>query len=205
MAAGPRGRRERQRHITAPLVAGAPKALDVTIPCATVATLPRDGGVVFPDQPAGGIEAGRNGMFVRANADVVYVAFRDSVAAVAPRAAVDSGACSQIHVWANVGAVGADFGRHPGATGRWRRQASQVSGLFTDLKVPAQLGLGARVDVDTRFITAPTALKSLVMFLGVACYRIDHRADPAGPRRGQTARARAAAGWACGPGSPTPG
>ena len=51
------------------------------------------------------------------NADVVYVAFRDSVAAVAPRAAVDSGACSQIHVWANVGAVGADFVGIPGATG----------------------------------------------------------------------------------------
>ncbi|MBN3455627.1 arabinosyltransferase domain-containing protein [Mycobacterium sp. DSM 3803] len=156
--------------VTAPLVAGAPKALDVTIPCATVATLPRDGGVVFSTNPAGGIEAGRNGMFVRANADVVYVAFRDSVAAVAPRAAVDSGACSQIHVWANVGAVGADFVGIPGATGTLAvDKRPQVSGLFTDLKVPAQPGLGARVDVDTRFITAPTALKSLVMFLGVAC------------------------------------
>mgnify|MGYP002651773241 CR=1 FL=1 len=73
---------------------------------AAIATLPEDGGLVFSTNPPGGIDVGRNGLFVRANADVVYVAFRDTVASVAPRAAVDSGACSQIHVWANVGAVG---------------------------------------------------------------------------------------------------
>ncbi|QEM44144.1 arabinosyltransferase [Mycolicibacterium grossiae] len=156
--------------VTAPLVSGAPRALDVTIPCVTVASLPRDGGVVFSTNPAGGIEAGRNGMFVRANADVVYVAFRDTVAAVAPRAAVDSGACSQIHVWANVGAVGADFVGIPGATGTLPvDKRPQVAGLFTDLEVAPQPGLGARVDVDTRFITAPTALKTAAMVLGVLC------------------------------------
>ena len=88
--------------ITAPLVSGAPRALDVTIPCAAVASLPSDGGVVFSTNPADGIDAGRNGLFVRADADVVYVAFRDTVAAVAPRSAVDSGACSELRVWADV-------------------------------------------------------------------------------------------------------
>ena len=33
----------------------------------------------------------------------------------------------------------------------------------------AQPGLSARIDVDTRFITSPTALKLAVMVLGVAC------------------------------------
>ena len=156
--------------VTAPLVAGAPKSLDVTIPCRTVATLPRDGGVVFSTNPAGGIESSRNGMFIRANADAVYVAFRDTIAAVAPRAAVDSGACTEIHVWANVGAVGADFVGIPGATGTLDvDKRPQVTGLFSDLDVPAQAGLSARVDVDTRFITSPTALKTTVMVLGVLC------------------------------------
>ncbi|AKS31228.1 arabinosyltransferase domain-containing protein [Mycolicibacterium goodii] len=156
--------------LTAPLVAGAPRALDVTIPCRTVAELPANGGVVFSTNPAGGIEAGRNGMFVRANADVVYVAFRDTVAAVAPRAAVNSGACSQIHVWANVGAVGADFVGIPDAAGTLPvDKRPQVSGVFTDLKVPAQPGLAARIDVDTRFITSPTVLKTAVIVLGVGC------------------------------------
>lgn len=156
--------------VTAPLVSGAPRALDVTIPCRVVASLPPAGGVVVSTIPAGGIEAGRNGMFVRANADVVYVAFRDTVAAVAPRAAVNSGACSEIHVWANVGAVGADFVGIPGATGTLPvDKRPQVAGIFTDLRVAPQPGLSARVDVDTRFITSPTVLKMLAMVLGVLC------------------------------------
>jgi arabinosyltransferase A len=166
--------------ITAPLVSGAPRALDVTIPCAAIATLPDDGGLVFSTNPPGGIDVGRNGLFVRANADVVYVAFRDTVAAVAPREAVDSGACSELRVWANVGAVGADFVGIPGATGTLAPdKRPQVSGVFTDLEVPldagaapaatSSTGLNARIDIDTRFITTPTVLKLAVMVLGVIC------------------------------------
>ncbi|KMO66809.1 arabinosyltransferase [Mycolicibacterium chubuense] len=166
--------------ITAPLVSGAPKSLDVTIPCTAVASLPADGGLVFSTIPPGGIDAGRNGLFVRANADVVYVAFRDTVAAVAPRPAVNTGACSALRLWANVGAVGADFVGIPGAAGTLSLdKRPQVAGVFTDLRVPMDAGaapaatsdtrLNARIDVDTRFITTPTALKTLVMVLGVLC------------------------------------
>ena len=96
--------------------------------------------------------------------------FRDTVAAVAPRPAVASGACSTLHVWANPGGVGADFIGIPGATGTLAAEKKpQVTGVFTDLKVAAQPGLSARVDVDTRFITSPTALKLGVMVLGVIC------------------------------------
>ncbi len=156
--------------VTAPLVSGAPRAIDVSIPCAAVATLPDSGGLVFATVPPAGIDASRNGVFVRAGADSVVVAFRDTVAAVAPRAAVESGACSTLHVWANPGAVGADFVGIPGATGTLSADKKpQVAGLFTELKVPAQPGLSARVDVDTRFITAPTTLKLAAMILGVLC------------------------------------
>lgn len=155
--------------VTAPLVSGAPKSLAVTIPCRAVASLPAEGGLVFSTIPPGGIDAGRNGLFVNANTDVVYVAFRDTVAAVAPRAAVDSGACSELRIWADVGAVGADFVGIPGATGTLGvDKRPQVAGLFTDLRVAPDSGLNARVDIDTRFITSPTALKTAVMVLGVA-------------------------------------
>ncbi len=185
--------------ITAPLVSGAPKSLDVTIPCSAVASLPADGGLVFSTIPPGGIDAGRNGLFVRANADVVYVAFRDTVAAVAPRQDVNRGACSELRLWANVGAVGADFVGIPGATGTLSvDKRPQVAGVFTDLRVPVQSGLNARIDVDTRFITSPTALKTLVMVLGVVCVvgsiialalldRVSGRRPP---------RARRRVGWA---------
>ncbi|UXA17854.1 arabinosyltransferase domain-containing protein [Mycobacterium sp. SMC-4] len=156
--------------VTAPLVSGAPRSLSVTIPCQAVASMPDDGGVVFSTIPSGGIDAGRNGLFVRANDDVVYVAFRDTVAAVAPRADVDAGVCSELRIWADVGAVGADFVGIPGATGTLSvDKRPQVAGAFTELEVGMDAGLAARIDVDTRFITSPTALKTAVMVLGVLC------------------------------------
>jgi arabinosyltransferase A len=156
--------------VTAPLVSGAPRALDITIPCRTIATLPATGGLVVSTIPPGGIDATRNGLFVNANADSVVVAFRDSVAAVAPRQAVAAGACRELHIWANPGQVGADFAGIPGATGTLAPEKKpQVAGLFTDLKVAAQADLAARIDIDTRFITSPTALKLAVMVFGVLC------------------------------------
>jgi arabinosyltransferase A len=156
--------------VTAPLVAGAPQALDVSIPCQAIATLPAAGGLVFSTIPSGGIDASRNGLFVRASGDSVVVAFRDTVAAVAPRQAVASGGCSALHLWANVSSVGADFVGLPGATGTVSSDKKpQVAGIFTELQVAAQPGLSARIDIDTRFVTSPTPLKLAVMVLGVLC------------------------------------
>lgn len=156
--------------VTAPLVSGAPRTLDVSIPCAAVGTLPDEGGLVFSTIPERGIDASRNGLFVRANSDVVFVAFRDSVAAAAPRAEVDAGACSTLNIWANAGEVGADFVGLPGAAGTLAPERKpQVAGLFTELQVPPQPGLSAVVDIDTRFISSPSTLKLAVMVLGVAC------------------------------------
>ncbi|WP_448509374.1 arabinosyltransferase domain-containing protein [Mycolicibacterium thermoresistibile] len=156
--------------ITAPLVSGAPQALDVSIPCRTVASLPEDDDLVLSTVPPGGIDASRNGLFVRANANDVVVAFRDSVAAVAPRAAVEAGDCSVLHIWADPGSVGADFVGIPGAAGTLAvEKKPQVAGVFTELQTTPQDGLSVRVDVDTRFITSPTVLKLAAMTLGVAC------------------------------------
>jgi arabinosyltransferase A len=72
-----------------------------------------------------------------------------------------------LQVWADAGATGADFVGIPGASGILSPEKKpQVGGVFTDLKVPAGPGLSARIDIDTRFITAPTVLKELVMVLG---------------------------------------
>lgn len=184
--------------VTAPLVSGAPQSLDISVPCQAVATLPADGGVVVSTVPAGGIDAGRNGLFVRANTETVVVVVRDTVAAVAPRQAVETGGCSVIHVWANIGGVGADFVGIPGATGAEpAEKRPQVAGLFTDLEVAPQEGLSARVDIDTRFITSPTALKMIAMVLGVAAVvssivalaRLDRRVRRTAFFRGRLLRA----------------
>ena len=153
--------------ITAPLVSGAPRALDISIPCGAIATLPADGGLVVSTLPVNGFETGKSGLFVRANKDTVVVAFRDSVAAAAPRSAVAAGTCSTLHIWADAGGAGADFVGIPGATGTLASEKKPaVGGIFTDLAVAAQPGLSARIDVDTRFIVAPTMLKWAVLALG---------------------------------------
>lgn len=154
-------------NITAPLVSGAPRALDISIPCPAIATLPAAGGLVLSTLPVNGFQTGKSGLFVRADKDAVVVAFRDSVAAVAPRPALAAGACSVLHVWADTGAAGADFVGIPGAAGTLAPEKKpQFGGIFTDLKVPAQPGLSARIDVDTRFIAAPTVLKRAAIGLG---------------------------------------
>lgn len=157
----------RVTQITAPLVSGAPRALDISIPCSAMATLPASAGLVISTLPPGGADAGKNGLVVRADKDVVVVAFRDSVAAVAPRSAVTASNCGFLHIWANARGVGADFVGIPGASGILKTEKKpQFGGIFTDLTVLAQPGLSARIDIDTRFITTPTAIKNIAVGLG---------------------------------------
>lgn len=152
--------------VTAPLVSGAPRSLDITIPCSAIATLPDKGGLVLSTVPAGGVDATAHGLFVRANKASVFAAYRDHVAAATPRSKLAD--CSELHLWAGAGGVGADFVGLPGAAGTLPPENKpQIGGIFTELEIGPQPGLNARIDVDTRFITAPTALKSAVMALGV--------------------------------------
>ena len=138
-----------------------------------------------PPIPPGGIDASRNGLFVRANADVVVVAFRDSVAAVAPRRAVDSGACSTLHLWANAGRGRRRLRRHPRRHGHpARREEAAGRG-----RLHRSEGGGADGPVSARSTSTPGSspprppLKLAVMVLGVLVRdRLDRGAGAAGPR-----------------------
>ncbi|BBZ25266.1 arabinosyltransferase domain-containing protein [Mycolicibacter hiberniae] len=152
--------------VTAPLVSGAPRSLDITIPCSAIATLGANGGLVLSTVPAGGVDATAHGLFVRANKTTVTAAYRDHVAAAAARDKL--GDCSELHLWADAGGVGADFVGIPGASGQLPGENKpQIGGIFTELEVGPQPGLSARIDIDTRFITSPTLLKAGVMTLGL--------------------------------------
>lgn len=177
--------------VTAPLVSGAPRALDITIPCAAIATLPANGGLVLSTVPAGGVDATAHGLFVLANKTTVTAAYRDNVAASAPRDKVTGAGCHELHLWADSTGVGADFVGIPGAAGTLPPENKpQIGGVFTDLKVAPQPGLQARIDVDTRFITAPTPLKAALMALGVLAVAaaIGALAVLDGPRRRRAKR-----------------
>lgn len=190
--------------VTAPLVSGAPRALDITIPCSVIATLPAEGGLVLSTIPAGGVDATKNGLFVRASRDAVVVAFRDSVAALAPRDAVAGPDCQTLHIWADAGGASAEFVGIP-ATVRTlpADKKPQVAGVFTDLKVAAQPGLSARIDVDTRFIVSPGLIKKAAIGFGalsalaalIARAVLDRRAGHRVPRAWRRAWQASTAAW----------
>ena len=209
VAAGARRRRTDQRRHRAAGVrrAAGTRRLDPLPgrrrPC------PPAGGLVFSTIPPAASTPAATGCSSRANADVVVVAFRDSVAAVAPRPAVASGACSTLHIWANVGGVGADFVGIPGATGTLAPEKKpQVAGVFTDLKVAAAAGPvrahRRRHPVHHRRrralkIGADGARRACVIASIVALAVLDRRVGPTGPRR----VAPVLAGRASRPGWPT--
>ena len=137
--------------------------------------LPPSGGVAFSTNPAEGIDAARNGLFVRANADSVLSSFRDTVARW-PRAAVALGDLQQhTNVWGQPGWCRGEFvgilARRETlppdkATGDRRIHRPQAADPGPATWGPA---LSARITVDTRFITSPTPLKLAVMVVGVLC------------------------------------
>ena len=155
--------------ITAPLVSGAPLALDVSIPCqASPPCPPRAAWCSRPFRPPASTPA------------ATACSSAPTPTSSSSRSATRSRPSRRARRWQpgraarctsgpTSGGVGADFIGIPGATGRPGEKKPQVAGVFTDLEVAAQPGLSARIDVDTRFITSPTALKLGVMVLGVAC------------------------------------
>ena len=205
--------------ITAPLVSGAPQALDVSIPCRAIATLPAGGGLVLSTIPPAGHRRHPNGLFVTRHRR----RRRSSRSATRwprwrPRA---RGGVRRLQHAARLGqrraASAPTSSAYPAPPARCAAEKKpQVAGVFTDLKVAAQPGLSARIDVDTRFITSPTALK-----LGRdgarrrLCAGVDRGAGGAGPpeplggdisRSSVTCSTRLAtilARRACRPGSPT--
>ncbi|WP_100495290.1 arabinosyltransferase domain-containing protein [Mycobacteroides abscessus] len=159
--------------VTAPLVSGAPLFFEAHIPCTAIATLPPAGGIVLSTIPDGGLEASKHAIFIRATNDLVVVTFRDTVAAVAPRAAVAAGACNSLDVIADISGVRTTFTGMPNASGTLATEYKpQIAGLFTDLKVSAQSGISAHVVIDTRFITSPTLLKLTALVLGIAAVAV---------------------------------
>ncbi|GLB63763.1 arabinosyl transferase [Dietzia sp. NCCP-2495] len=159
--------------VTAPLMAHSPQRVTATLPCALVADLPEDGGILMSTVPAGGEEAGERGMFVRASSETVDVVSRSRVIASAPREAVAGGECGVLRVEATGEYVEASFDGidEPEATARVEATdlRPMVVGIYSDLpsETVAPAELAVTVDVDSRFTTDPTPLKWAAIVLGL--------------------------------------
>lgn len=166
--------------VTAPLISYVATDLTINIPCAAAAGLNAPGKTVLlstvPKQAPKAVDRGL--LIQRANDDLVVVV-RNTPVVVAPLAQVLSPACQRLTFTAHADKVTAEFvgltqgpdSDDPGAALKGERGGydfrPQIVGVFTDLSGPAPDGLSLSATIDTRYSSAPTALKMVAMVLGV--------------------------------------
>ena len=170
--------------VTAPLVSGRPLDLTITAPCAPLAQVPEN-TIVFSTLPEGAPGRISDGLVVQRAEDaagdpVIEVAVRNITLLSVPLSTLRDPACETLNVRAETGILVAEFTgleRDPDDADDAVRAAvpgtmrPQVTGVFTDLTpVTAPDGLGestVEVTVDSRYSSSPTALKLVLMVIGV--------------------------------------
>lgn len=166
--------------VTAPLISYVATDLTINIPCGAAAGLNAPGKTVLlstvPKQAPKAVDRGL--LIQRANDDLVVVV-RNTPVVVAPLSQVLSPACQKLTFTAHADKVTAEFvgltqgpdSDDPGAALKGERGGydfrPQIVGVFTDLSGPAPAGLTLSATIDTRYSSAPTALKMAAMVLGV--------------------------------------
>jgi arabinosyltransferase B len=175
-------------NVQAPLVSQVPIDLDATIPCAAVAELPPQGGMLLATAPPQGDGAALEAMFIRVSDTAVDVIDRNAVVASAQRSQM--GDCTSITISSDINRTRASFdglttmvekpveGGAPGAKqlvsvpveGQLNGDLRpQVVGVFSDLQGAVPAGLSFKSTVDTRFSSSPTAVKLIAMIAAVLC------------------------------------
>ncbi|MFT4085856.1 MAG: arabinosyltransferase domain-containing protein [Gordonia sp. (in: high G+C Gram-positive bacteria)] len=177
--------------VVAPLIAQTPRALDVTIPCSALASLPAGSTTVLATVPSGA-KSPSAGLTVAASDQRVAVLFRANTAAAAPRA--DLGKCRNLRIFSTPAGPGAQFVGLGPATVLDPDKRPQIDGFYTSLSTAqvenfAAAGLHANVTIDNRYESSATILKLLVMSVTViatlvalfALYCLDRSAGYRGP------------------------
>ncbi len=173
--------------VTAPLIGYVATDLNISVPCSAAAGLagPTNTGrtVLLSTVPRQAPKAVDRGLLIARVNDNLAVVVRNTPVVVAPLSAVLSPDCRELTFTAHADRVTAEFvgltradGTDPSPddpTGPLRGERSgydfrpQIVGVFTDLAGPAPPGLSLSATVDTRYSSAPTALKLAAMLLGV--------------------------------------
>ncbi|MGB3603624.1 MAG: arabinosyltransferase domain-containing protein [Gordonia sp. (in: high G+C Gram-positive bacteria)] len=159
-------------NIAAPNVAFNPLAMDVAVPCSLATLLPADGGVLLSTVPKTGAEARQVGLFVSATHDNLLVTQRNAVLMVVPRAQAQASSDCRIAVHADTSGTRGSVEGLPGQDATFDIPSSnarpQIIGVYTDLPATAPTeGLRFQSTIDTRFSTSPTALKQILMLIGI--------------------------------------
>ena len=167
--------------VTSPLVSGRPLDLTITAPCEALAEVPEN-TVVFSTLPADAPGRISDGLVVQrsvsaAGDPAIEVAVRNLTLLSVPLDDLRDSACGELHVRAETGVMVAEFTGIDDDPDNPTRAAvpgsmrPQVTGIFTDL-TPATAPDGlesssVHVTVDSRYSSSPTAIKLVLMVVGV--------------------------------------
>ncbi|WP_284783320.1 arabinosyltransferase domain-containing protein [Corynebacterium rhinophilum] len=159
--------------INAPLISVAPENLEATIPMSAVDEL-RDGqNMVYSTVPPESKKASNRGLFVRSGDDGLSVVSLDEVLlTLSAKEVAQLSDDAQLHISATGDGTTVSVGKHKKTTEDDLRP--QVTGVYTELKDDANVqslvddGLNIHVDINSRFTSSPSLIKSIAMWLGVA-------------------------------------
>ena len=156
--------------VTAPLISYVPVDLRISVPCQVAVGLnTADRTVLLSTVPKQAPKATDRGLLIARVGDSLVVVSRDTPIAAAPMSEVLSPACQRLTVTADADTITGEFvGLGRGGERAGKDSRPQIVGVFTDLSGPAPPGLSLSATIDTRYSSAPSALKTAAMVLGVA-------------------------------------
>ena len=156
--------------VTAPLISYVPVDLRISVPCQVAVGLnTADRTVLLSTVPKQAPKATDRGLLIARVGNSLVVVSRDTPIAAAPMSEVLSPACQRLTVTADADTITGEFvGLERGGERAGKDSRPQIVGVFTDLSGPAPPGLSLSATIDTRYSSAPSALKMAAMVLGVA-------------------------------------
>ena len=158
--------------VNAPLISLAPQQLDVTVPLSAIDELREDQSLLLGTLPEGSPKASDRGFFVTSpDGGLVVSSLNEVLLQLTPAQVkkLPDDAKLEAHLAHDLTTVeipGTDYAEEDDE----EDYRPQLTGIYTELKDEQQLidaGLSAHVDINSRFTSKPTLIKTLAMVLGL--------------------------------------
>ncbi|WP_127781689.1 arabinosyltransferase domain-containing protein [Rhodococcus sp. X156] len=152
--------------ITAPLVDYTPQRLEISVPCPVATDDASTGRTLVSTVSPGAQNSVQLGLFVRNESGNLTVTSLGQPLLTTPLAALRGASCT-LRVTSTAASttveLAGDVRRFPADL------RPQLVGLYSELDGPPPPGLSATAEIDTRYISSPSALKLVLMLVGAAC------------------------------------
>jgi len=160
--------------VNAPLISVAPESIEADIPLSAIADLREGQNLLYGTVPPESPKASNRGMFVRADTEGLSVTSLDEVLlALNAKEVSELPNNAMLHISATGEETSVSVGKHKETTDEDKRP--QVTGIYTEIDdSPANAaalaadGMNVHVEVNSRFTSSPSVIKTAAMWLGIA-------------------------------------